>query len=241
MSDAAARAVHRYVGLAESKERLRPVLTTIISNFSVDEAVDMILRLVEAPQRASEPVLTAALPPAGRSAAASPGEKARSPAASAREPHSREINGAHGHKPTTPAGGRRARPPRAPPPLPSPGSGIRPLLPYEFYTFAEAEVYLGVKEQMIRNIMNDDAGALPFKRETVEGGRHPQTLLAGRGIIALRAERERAANGGALQSRRAHMGESEGADEDRVNGRASAPGEAGDGDNGDEVAANRFE
>jgi hypothetical protein len=79
--------VERYVSGDDERERLRPVLISIMANFGKEQAVDMILGLVEVRRREVEP-LPVALP---------------EPERGTREPRN--------------APAKRTRPPRAPPPL----------------------------------------------------------------------------------------------------------------------------
>lgn len=161
------------------RERLRPVLISIMANYAPERAADMILGLVVDIREAAPGPTTPAAPSAN-------GEGHRK----ASTPRTSNPPRGDAHPPA-----RRARAPRLPPPLPDPSApGVRPLEPFEWYTIQETEVFLGIGNQSIRNILRMQPGTLQTKKEKGDGGVQ-RTVILGRSIIALRHKREKAARG----------------------------------------------
>jgi hypothetical protein len=183
--------VQRYVPMDEERERLRPVLIMIMTQFDAERAADMILGLVDVRRRPTEPI------PAPLTANGA----AHHPRAA---PASRQTPSRGAAAPAQ----KRTRPPRIPPPLPDAGSGRRTLEPFEWYTIGETGEFLGVGEQTIRNILRDQVGVLRSKKDADERGVQ-RTVILGRTIIALRHKRQKAAAGEAPPSGAADHGDDE--------------------------------
>jgi len=87
----------------------------------------------------------------------------------------------------------RRRAPRSPPAIPADG---RQLTPFEWYTIGEMGNYLGLKSQMVRNVLRENPDMVTRKLPS------GQLEIQGRGIISLRHRREKlaeASNAAALQ------------------------------------------
>lgn len=175
--------VQRHTAKNAANERLRPVVRSIVASYAAnpDEATDLILRLLPAPLAPAEPAPNAQPKP--------------TPARSGADPRAS----------TNPASvAKRARAPRAPPPLPDPSTGARQLTPFEWYSIEELEAFLGIKRQMIWNIQQDDPELLVSRKESDNG--QVKTLFQGKGIIALRHKRQMQVNAAVRVATRADSG-----------------------------------
>jgi hypothetical protein len=93
---------------------------------------------------------------------------------------------------------------RPPPPLAPPPA--RQLTSFEWYTLVETEVFLGLGNQRVRNIIREQSDTLITKREIPAGGTSERIMIKGASIIQLRRDRRKMASGAEGDSEGANGG-----------------------------------
>jgi hypothetical protein len=166
--------ITRYVPMTDSKERLRPILQAIIENQHPDNAADMILKLIDVPERrsisvAEEPCRRSLETPAPPPPASASASVAATPA-----------------KPVLP----NVAPSAASSPAAS--SVKRPVTRDEFYSVEDSAAFLDITTAAMYAILNrEPAENFPFQMASSGSphGRRDRKMLMGRGLVDYKARR----------------------------------------------------